>query len=200
MPDSSLARLKINRRSGAEPFHDGGRPAGFDVLEFWAWSTSDLVTNTTRGVLAEYIVARALGIPTSGVREAWRAFDLLTDDGLRIEVKSAAYVQSWLQKRLSAIQFVVPKSLGWDADTNVIATEARRHADVYVFALLAHQDKATIDPLNLAQWEFWAVPTADLDNRARSQHSITLKSLRELAGDPVGFQGLAAAVERAAHS
>ena len=152
MPDSSLARLKIDRLSGAEAFHEEGLSAGFDVLDFWRWSTSDLVTNTTRGVLAEYIVTRALGLPTAGVREAWRAFDLKTEDGLRIEVKSAAYVQSWSQKRLSTIQFVVPKSLGWDADTNVMETQAHRHADVYVFALLAHQDKATIDPLNLAQW------------------------------------------------
>jgi hypothetical protein len=168
MPSSSLARLNINRLSGAEAFHENGQPAGCSVLDFWRWSTSDLVTNTTRGVLAEYIVARALGLPTDGVREAWRGFDLQTEDGLRIEVKSAAYVQSWSQEMLSPIMFVVPKSLGWDADTNVMETEARRHADAYVFALLAHQDKATIDPLNLAQWQFWAVPTADLDNRTRS--------------------------------
>jgi len=198
MPDSSLTRLKINRRSGAEPVHEDGQPVGFDVLDFWGWYTSDLVTNTTRGVLAEYIVARALGVPTSGVREAWRAFDLQTEDGLRIEVKSAAYVQSWSQKILSPIQFVVQKSLGWDADTGVMETEARRQADVYVFALLACQDKAAVDPLNLAQWQFWAVATATLDARTRSQQSITLKSLYKLAGDPVGFRGLAAAVRRAA--
>jgi hypothetical protein len=77
-------------------------------------------------------------------------------------------------------------------------TEARRHADVYVFALLAHVDKSTIDPTNLAQWQFWAVPTEHLDGRLRSQHSITLKSLRKLAGDPVDFAGLPAAVQRAA--
>jgi hypothetical protein len=198
MPDPVLPRLKISRRSGDHPFHADGHPAGFDVLDFWGWSTSDLVTNTTRGVLAEYIVARALGIRTDGVREAWRAFDLLTEDGLRIEVKSAAYVQTWSQKKLSPIQFVVRKSLGWDADTGVMEAEARRQADVYVFALLACQDKATIDPLNLAQWQFWAVPVADLDGRTGSQHSIALKSLRKLAGEPVDFHELGAAVKRAA--
>ena len=79
----------------------------------------------------------------------------------------------------------------------MIDKEAWRHADVYVFALLLHQDKAAIDLLNLAQWEFWAVPTAALDSRTRSQHSITLKSLRELASDPMDFGGLAAAARRA---
>jgi len=74
--------------------------------------------------------------------------------------------------------------LGWDADTNVVETEAQNHADIYVFALLAQRDKATIDPPNLAQWQFWAVPTADLDSQTRSQHSITLRSLYKLARDP----------------
>ena len=33
-----------------------------DKQEFLAWAYGDLLTNTTRGVLAEYIVATALGI------------------------------------------------------------------------------------------------------------------------------------------
>ena len=45
-----------------------------DELDFWRWGTSDLITNTTRGVLVEYIVARALGTCTQGVRGAWRVF------------------------------------------------------------------------------------------------------------------------------
>jgi len=144
-------------------------------------------------------VARALGLPTERVREAWRTFDLRTDNGLSIEVKSTAYdVQSWAQKGLSAIQSVVRKRLGWDADTNVVEIEARRHADIYAFALLAYRDKVTIDQLNLAQWQFWVAPTADLDGRTRSQHSITLRSLYKLAGEPADFRGLCAPVECAA--
>jgi hypothetical protein len=199
MSDLPLGRLKIRRLSGLEVFHNNGVPHDFAVADFWSWSTSDLVDNTTRGVLAEYIVARALAIPTDQARDDWGAFDLRTDEGLRIEVKSAAYVQSWTQQRLSTIQFVVSKRLGWDPETNEMGTEARRHADIYVFALLAHRDKTTIDPLDLSQWQFWAVPTRDLDERSRSQHSITLTSLLKLAGDPVGFEGLTAAVNEAAH-
>ena len=198
MPDSSLARLKINRLSGSEVFHKDGRSVGFDVLDFWRWSSSDLVMNTTRGILAEYIVARALGVSTDRAREEWGAFNLKTSYGLRIEVKSCAYVQNWAQEKLSTIQFVVPKRLGWDPDTNIMEAEARRHADVYVFALLAHEDKATVDPLNLTQWQFWAVPTEDLDGRSRSQHSITLNSLCKLAGNPVCFSDLRAAIEQSA--
>jgi hypothetical protein len=74
----------------------------------------------------------------------------------------------------------------------------RRQADVYVFALLAHQDKTTIDPLNVSQWRFYVLPTSALDARTRSQHSIMLKSLCALCGAPTPFNGLLAAVEKAA--
>ena len=186
---------------GSERFHEQGRPVGlegFDVLDLWRWSTSDLTMNTTRGVLAEYIVARALGISTGGAREEWAVCDLTRADGLRDEVKSPAYFQSWSQKEFSPIQFTVTKTLGWNADTGTSETEPRCHADVYVLALLAHQDQATVDPLDLEQWRFCAVPARDLDARTRSQHSITVNSLKALAGEPVGFRDLAADDDRVA--
>lgn len=171
---------------------------GFDLLSFWCWSASDLVSNVTRGVLAEYLVARALGLGESDVRDEWDKYDLSTPDGTRVEVKSAAYLQSWHQREFSRIAFRVPKTLGWDRQTNRQESEARRQADVYVFALLAHKDQPTLDPLDLEQWEFYVLPTVRLDERERSQHSITLRSLRQLCEKPVDFFGLKLAVERAA--
>ena len=106
-------------------------------------------------------------------------------------------MQSWSQKKLSAIQFVVPRKRGWDPETNVMEEEPSRHAQVYVFALLAHKDKATVDPLNLSQWRFCVLPTRVLDERARSQHSITLSSLEAVAGAPIDFWSLGKAVSRA---
>ena len=166
---------------GAEAFHEGGRPLAFTVRDFWVWSVSDLMSNATRGRLAEFVVAKALGIPAGAVRDEWGAYDLVTANGIRIEVKSAAYLQSWQQRKLSNIQFKTKKTLAWDRDTNRQAKVARRQAQVYVFALLAHKDKSTVDPLEMDQWEFYSLPTAALDERKRSQHSITLKSLQKLA-------------------
>ena len=60
---TDLGPIEPTQRSGQEPFHDGSRPLGFDLLNFWQWSTSDLVSNTTRGVIAEYLVAQALEDP-----------------------------------------------------------------------------------------------------------------------------------------
>lgn len=192
-----LGALRAPRRTGAEPFHRGGEPLGFELADFWAWSVSDLVSNTTRGRLAEYIVARALGISTAGVRAEWDPFDLETPSGIRIEVKSAAYLQTWYQPRLSSIAFSAPATRAWDAETNVWSTEVKRQADVYVFALLLHQDKATLDPLDVAQWQFFVLPTTVLDAHLPGQRSIGIARVQGLCKDCVGFGELAAAVEQA---
>lgn len=65
---SELGPLSIFCRTGAERFHRGNEDLSIDLLSFWQWSTSDLVSNATRGVLAEYIVARALGLETKGAQ------------------------------------------------------------------------------------------------------------------------------------
>jgi len=196
-PTHHLGPIDVKRRRGDESFHHGSRDLRIGLSEFWQWSFSDLVSNATRGVLAEYLVAQALGV-AGGVREEWAAFDLAAADGTRIEVKSAAYIQSWHQERLSKITFRVPKTRAWNRETNRQSQDVRRQADVYVFALLAHKDQSTLDPLDVAQWEFFAVPTLHLDGRKRSQHSITLPSLQALAERAVTYSELKGAVERAA--
>ena len=92
------------------------------------------------------------------------------------------------------ISYGVPKTRAWNPDTNLQDTEGRRQADVYVFALLAHLDHTTIDPLNVKQWVFFVLPTAALDQRERSQHSITLKSLETLSEGSVTYEELRAKV------
>jgi hypothetical protein len=193
----SLAKITTLRKTGAEPLIASGLPIGHTLADFWGWSVSDLVDNTARGVLAEFIVATALAIPTDGVRESWASWDLTTPDGIRVEVKSAAYLQSWGQKGVSRITFNTPKTLAWDADGGRYADIAQRQAQVYVFALLAHTDKATLNPLDLDQWTFYVLATSVLDARTRSQHSITLRTLAGLTA-AVTFGALAAAVHTAA--
>jgi hypothetical protein len=193
-----LGALPRERRNGAEAFRAGGAELGFNVLSFWQWSASDLVGNALRGILAEYLVAQALGVADDGIREEWAPYDLRTPEGITVEVKSAAYIQSWHQNQLSTISFLCPKTKAWDPQTGLYEAEPRRQARVYVFALLAHREQATLDLLDLGQWEFYVVPTAVLDARERNQHSITLPSLKALHGDPLGFAGIAGAVARAA--
>ena len=184
----NLGAIKLERKIGKEKFHSNNKTFDFDLLSFWQWSVSDLVSNATRGRLAEFLVAKALDLNMK-VRDEWSAYDLETSSGIKIEVKSSAYIQSWEQSQLSVINFRIPKTREWDRTTNKQSVEIKRQADVYVFALLVHKEKSTIDPMNVDQWEFYALPTQMLNERQRSQHSITLSSLRKLA-QPVKFDEL----------
>ena len=192
----NLGPIQATRKSGNERFLGAGADEHFDLLGFWQWSASDLISNATRGVLAEYIVARALGMGHDGVREEWAPHDLTTPDGIHIEVKSAAYVQSWFQRRLSPISFGYRATLKWDPETNRQGTERVRTAHVYVFALFHCQDKQTANPMDLDQWEFYVVSTVDLNVRKRSQHSISLKSLQSEFGAACRFSELNARVRQ----
>jgi hypothetical protein len=197
MADIPLKRLCPSLQSGEERFRDGSRDLGVTALDYWRWSMSDMVANTMRGFLAEFLVAKALGIATDQARVDWGSFDLKTEDGVRIEVKSSAFIQTWGQEKLSRISFKMARRRGWDPETNKTASERQRHADIYVFALIAHRDKATIDPLDLSQWQFWALPCRVLEESRPNQKSLSLTTLRKLAGESVGFANLAPAFREA---
>src|SRR5690606_19809719 len=102
------------------------------VLDFWKWSVSDLLSNATRGILAEFIVATATGVDLNTVRDEWGAFDLETREGIKIEVKSAAYLQTWNQSKLSSINFSIKIPRLWDNETNMASSIRLRPSDVYV--------------------------------------------------------------------
>lgn len=197
MTSESYPALTVAPRSGNEAFHTAGSPAGFDVAAFWRWLASDLAGNALRGVLAEFLVAMATGARGTA-RTEWDACDLVTERGIRVEVKSAAYLQSWTQAKLSKIKFGIEATCAWDATTNTMAVEPCRSADVYVFALLAHKVKASLDPLDLTQWQFYVVPRRTLDEVFGGQKSIALSSLTRVASHPVSFPDLCSAVATAA--
>jgi hypothetical protein len=117
-PPNSLRRGLKRKEKSLQEINPG---------DFWQWAYSDFLSNALRGVLAEYIVAQAVGC-THRPRTEWDAYDLKTDSGLKIEVKSAAYLQSWQQKRLSPIRFDIGRKKGWDAETNINALEAAESA------------------------------------------------------------------------
>lgn len=185
--------LEVNIKTGEEHFQFKGQQLNATLLDFWRWSASDLVNNALRGQIAEYIVAQALNI-IPNLRVEWDSYDLITPMGLRIEVKSAAYLQSWYHKKLSAISFGIRPTMGWDATTNTYETEVKRQSDLYIFCLLSHQDKSTIDPLNLDQWEFFILATPILNQTCATQKTITLLRLRQLGAKRVNFEGLGAAI------
>ncbi|MCX2451105.1 hypothetical protein OQX61_07455 [Pedobacter sp. PLR] len=173
-------------KTGEEHLVHNGEKLDQNLLGFWRWNSSDLLSNTTRGRFAEFIVASATIVDLNQVRDEWGAYDLITPEGIKIEVKSSAYVQSWEQKKLSKISFGIKAAFSWDEETKKRTEIAMRSADVYVFCLLHHENKETCDPLNLNHWEFYVLATGELNSYTRSQHSITINSLRKLT-EPVDY-------------
>ncbi len=177
MPE--LPIIKVNKKSGGESFHyNGKQQKNTSLLDFWRWTTSDLISNTIRGVLAEFIVALACDLHRH-IRSEWDAFDL-TFEGIRIEVKSAAYVQSWFQDNYSKIIFNVKPTLAWDYETNKQATVAKRQSDMYVFCLLETKDQDKINPLDLNQWIFYVCSTTRIEQNCPEAKSLSLKKLKQV--------------------
>ena len=192
----SLDQYSAQRLSGDEEL-----PVGF-MREFWRWIGSDLVGNTTRGLFAEYLVGLAVGALTGndadGVRDEWGAHDLVTPDGVTIEVKSSAYLQTWRQAKEATPRFGIARTQAWDSATGKASEEKRRWSDVYVFCLLHHRSKVTLDPSDVGQWTFFVVPTALVEAKLEDQKEIGLGKLRELGVKQVCFDGIAEAVREAA--
>lgn len=172
-------KIEPKLKTGKEVLTNNSEKLEFCLLDFWKWGMSDVLTNTERGMLAEFIVATAVGFDRP-LRNDWDAYDLTAHNGcIKIEVKSAAYIQVWEQKKLSDIVF----GIGAPKTTNI------RPADIYVFCLLKHKDQETIDPLKMEQWEYYVVPTTILNEYAKSKCSITLNSLQKLT-KPVSYSDL----------
>ena len=187
-------RIEAQPLRGTEPLTIGTTPTDATIQDYWRWAYSDLIDNASRGVFAEWLVAQALGLPTSTPRAVWDNFDL-TYEGHGIEVKSCAYHQAWAQKKMSKITYNVRASQGWDAKTNLVDKTVRRRADVYVLCLLAEQDREKLNPLDTDQWHFWVVSTKFLNERKRSQHSIGIAALKKEVGPGVSFCELRSAID-----
>ena len=179
-----LDQIEVKQKTGNEPLIFQEKEIGIKLEDFWKWSVSDILSNVTRGRFAEFIVATALNVDPKTVRDEWGAYDLTSPEGIKIEVKSASYLQSWKQNKLSEISFYVKKTLKPDEAAKYSGFPSL-WADVYVFCLLKHEDKKTVDPLNLDQWEFFVLSKHEIENC--KYNSITLKSLKTLAeGVPYG--------------
>ena len=189
--------------TGSECFRVQGEPTGFTLFDYWQWSGSDLLSNTLRGVIAEFLVAKALGVANTP-RLEWGWYDLATSTGRKIEVKSAAYRQSWPQERPSDIRFdIAPAKWLWDPDTNTSTYYEKpvRASDAYVFCLLGSLESTDPNPLDIDQWTFYVIRTRDLDCEVGTQKTIGIQPLRTLVKRvtrryEVGYGDLSTVIEQ----
>lgn len=179
------------RLKGNERFHLDGKKHPLpkaSVIDFWSWAYSDILNNTTRGVLAEYLVAQALRLDIStSIRQGWDAYDL-SYGATKIEVKSTAYVQVWNEEKKSTPQFNI----------------SSRKCDVYVFCLLAEENKREADPLNLSQWQFCVVGIDTIKEKLdkgkeKPQETIRKAPIeKKLGGNWIDYRELEGAIEQCA--
>ena len=184
---NNYAAVHLQPRNPKEPFIFDREPKGFSLLDFWIWSGSNVLNNTLRGQIAEYIITKATGAKLPAIRIEWNSVDVITSQGISIEVKSAAYFQSWHQDEPSKISFDIKKTRPWDNETNQRAKTPCRSAQVYVFCLLTNKDRNTINPLDLSQWKFYILPTTVIDSCLGNQKTVGLSRLKKLGAKIVNY-------------
>lgn len=161
--------------------------------DFYNWAYSDLLVNNQRGHLAEYIIAVALGIENM-TRLEWEPYDLQYG-GTKIEIKSCAYIQSWEQSKFSSISFDIAPTRLFNLERNCYEEERRRQSDLYIFCLLKHQSRETINPMDMSQWAFYVTPTVYLNENYTDQKRIALSVLEKSNIKPVSFSEIRSKVD-----
>lgn len=133
-----------------------------NVLDYWKWAHSCLMDNAERGAFAEYLVACAIGGKGTG-RVNWDKYDLVSEEGITVEVKTSAYLQVWGQERLSTIRFGIQKTHGYNPESNSYDSNLKRQAQVYVFCVQAETDQGKVNVLDTTQWKFYVLSSKALD-------------------------------------
>ncbi|MCY3825965.1 MAG: hypothetical protein OXG10_01070 [Candidatus Dadabacteria bacterium] len=195
--NDGLSRLEARLLDGQEPFHGPGVTQPLLLIDYWRWQGSALLDNTSRGILAEFLVASALGLHRKPRRE-WDESDIRMASGTTIEVKSSAYVQSWEQCKPSVIEFGIAPHRSWNAETGEYREGFKRWANVYVFCVFT--GKEPLEPLDTSKWDFYVLPTEVLDREVPEQKNIRLNPLKKLKPYECQYPDLKETIENIGHS
>jgi hypothetical protein len=153
---------------------------------------ADLCDDDVKGWFAEWLVHKLLGVE-SVRRVSWANSDLVTPEGIRIEVKASSFWQSWKvldefggprteQKHgiptESSIRF--GGLLARDSTSTVDMKSGRAlKSDVYVFAFQHERDIARWNAMDLSQWEFYVL-LADQVRSLCPGRTLSLTKLRSV--------------------
>lgn len=157
----------------------------------------DLRMNTARGLLVEYLVARAVDSPGS-MRVEWAPWDVTGADGTRIEVKATGYSQSWhgVDSTPTWTFKSVRASEVWDESRGEnVPVDPPDRVHVWVFALHLARRSEPYDPLDLSRWEFRVVPHAWLFEAGQLSARLSFFDRHEIKA--VDWSQLPAAIKTA---
>ena len=161
------------------------------VLDYWKWAHSCLIDNAERGAFAEYLVACAIGGKGRG-RVNWDKYDLVSEEGITVEVKTSAYLQAWGQNALSTLRFGIAKTHGYNPASNSYEPDMKRQAQVYVFCVHAETEQEKVNVLDTTQWKFYVLASKVLDESKdyADANSIGLGPLLKLGAVECGYEEL----------
>ena len=175
-----LNKIKVQsdkHLTGNEEFTLEGKPTGMTMLEFWRWKYSEIYD--IQDELAEFIVAKALGLKEAYNVGNWTLFDIDYRD-TRIEVKETSYQHAWQtdeEEKSKQRTFSITKAYSEYADNT---SEYERQNDIYVFCLNTGMTRAESNPLQLEHWEFYIVPTDVINEECGDGKTVSLSRIRQM--------------------
>jgi hypothetical protein len=177
-------------------------------LEFWQWAFRNL-SDDFKGLFAEWLVLKLLDIP--GVRRtSWTNSNIVTPDGLKIDVKASSYWESWKLLDEPGVPRLSPAGAlssqigfaGVKAHSVFLVKEARvvsdrsaphdLKSDIYVFAFQHEKNIERWNAMDLSQWEFYVLLAGRV--RTINADSISIETLKAERAGPLDARAF---VERA---
>jgi len=152
---------------------------GYTVLDFWSWAFSDLISGNNRGIFAEFLVGAVLGT-TENARIEWDVADHIYR-GRKIKVKSAAYIEHWLQSKPSRISFPLNHIQRKKIKTSIPGLTLYPNPEVYVFCVFDVKERNEADMLDMGKWLFYPVAAQVIESKYRRKKSVTLKEVQRVA-------------------
>ena len=171
--------------TGYEKFTNNGEEVEMNLLDFWRFQYSNVWD--LQGDIAEFIVAKSLGIEVPHNRNGWCLYDI-GYKGYRIEVKQTSDWHSW--NRDGYVQktprFGISKAYSIYQDSK---SDYERQNDLYVFCHLKGNDAKSANPMNLSAWDFYVIPTKLINDRCGDSKTISFSRVKKFA-DPVSYNEL----------
>ena len=181
--------------TGKEKFSSGGQELDFTLNDLWRFHYSNIYS--LHGEIAEFVVARALGITEAQNTAYWTLWDT-TYRGARIEVKATAYYHLWNTNGNVSKQrtFSIAAANGSYDPQKSGNSEFCRQNDLYVFCLNNGTSKETSYPLNMDNWEFYVVPTKFLNKHCEKNKTISLGRIRSFGFSPIPYENLKTEIDK----
>lgn len=181
--------------TGKEKFLYCGKELNFDISDLWRFHYSNIYS--LHGEIAEFIVARVLGITEAQNTAYWTLWDI-SYRNVRIEVKATAYFHLWNSNGKISQQrtFSIAAANGSYDPQKSGNSDFCRQNDIYVFCLNNGETEESSYPLDMDNWEFYVVPTAFLNEYCANNKTISLGRIRSFGFASISYGNLKAAIDK----